>query len=153
MRKKIILITILFVYIQNAYSAKIYSRTTSNGGPNGYNSVSRLHYEIVLPIPFVDSDYWPVLDYTSITCNGPGNEDCPQTIAYSPDQNYDQVDVNFINTLVKIADNNIEASNNNGTYTSNVQVFNETFLRKYTVTWHFVNNQYLVEIDRTNVQK
>ena len=125
MKKNLFTIGFITLTILDGYSyiINVYSRTTNNGGVNGYNFTHKVTYDDGL---FVKMTY--------IECRNPGNEECPTSI--SPSDGHDNIDMANINELVQIADLAISNSNNSGTSIKVVNIIGTNQYRKYTVTWY-----------------
>lgn len=84
MKKLAFLTFVLFFFVSQSFA--YYSRTTKNGGPNGYNKTQKVVGN----------------GNTTISCEGPGYDSCPHIFKQSPetdnDPNIDNAD--FLLNLV-----------------------------------------------------
>ena len=125
MNKKLVLLLVLACICFNSYSylINIYSRTTRNGGTNGYQYTHKVVYDDGLAIKIV-----------YIECSNPGNEQCPSLIA--PADAGDVNDYNWVNELVADAVNQIALNITSGTRTEVVGIIGSpTQYRRYVLTW------------------
>lgn len=82
-------------------------------------------------------------------CQNPGSVSCG-----GPPQGYvgfDQTDLNIAHTLLGHADGQIANGTFNGSYSQNVQVTGEQFLRVYTVRWQSSGSTITQSVERDDV--
>lgn len=127
---------IAFTMKSNAYFIKVYSRTTSNPGENGYAWVHKVEHDDIFFVKM-----------TFIECKNPGELTCPTTVGPSPI--YDNVDILSINELVNLADVSISGGTNSGSSNKVVYIPGSNVYRVYVVTWSLnTNGEILTEVTK-----
>jgi hypothetical protein len=135
---KYLKLTVVFICIQTFAFAKypVLSRHTKDGGLFGYNSVRS--NVTIFSVVGTDGSTKTVTGYT-VECSTPGYMSCPRLgaeyLPANPSADWDQVQLNYTDQLMTYAINQIESGNDNGTYSINVQVASENFIRRYSVEW------------------